>query len=110
MARPQIAQPGRNKPGKENCRPAFPVLARKVIAPAKQLAEKGHKGLVATGLQTAIGDSRATDGALKCAATTPKSKAPVEKTGGRYNFNGKVKGAQLKLAATKSKAEFFRKL
>ena len=47
----------------------------------------------------------ATDGALKCAAT--KSNPPAQTAGGRYEcrFNGKVKGAQLKLGATNSRSK-----
>jgi len=63
------------------------------------------RGLWNGGLQTAIGDSHITDGALKCAATLrSRTAGSQDELPSRAIHNGKVKGAQLKLAATNSKA------
>jgi len=41
---------------------------------AERFAERGREGFGSGGLQTPIGNSNATDGALKCAATKATSK------------------------------------
>jgi hypothetical protein len=78
------------------CAPAGqPVLQR------LNSLRKRARGLCGGGLQTASGDSRTNDGALKCAATLRSCTAgSQDESRSRAIHNSEVKGAQPALAAT----------
>src|SRR5579863_5973714 len=72
--------------------------------PTKMFGRRLPNRLCSGGLQTAIAGSRATDGALKCAAALrSRTAGSQDESPSRAIHNGKAKGAQLKLAATTSK-------